>query len=100
MSVVSKEDIKNSVMATVKSQSDDDLAKLLEDIDDSFSVDDAIAADRDMWKAKAEDYRTRYINRFYGGYDKDNSRGYVNSSVEQEALEKDEDDVDFEDLFE
>lgn len=104
-----REELSERFRQVVASQSEDDIAEYLEDISDSFpdkdydsvvKERDDLLADLDAWKAKAEDYRTRYINRFYDDYDKPNSKGYINSSAPQEEIEDAERGVRFEDLFE
>lgn len=104
-----REELSTRFREIVASQSDDDIASYLEDLSDSFPDNDyesvvaerdGLIKERDDWKAKAEDYRTRYINRFYDDYDKPNSKGYINSSAPQEEIEDKERGVRFKDLFE
>ncbi len=85
----------------------DGVTALMEDISDSFveggvSRDeyDKMAKERDDAKKSADDYRQRYIDRFYKNYDSPDSKGYINSTAEQETIEKDEKDITYEDLFE
>lgn len=95
----------------VASQSEDDYARLLEDINDSVGdVDmqsyvekseyDKVVAERDANAAKAQDYRDRYINRFYQPGTKPNDQTYIVGDANQATIEKDEYDVSYDELFE
>lgn len=95
----------------VASQSEDDIAGVLEDIADSVSdVDmtgyipkeeyDKTVAERDDMKARMEDYRTRYINRFYAPANQPGDDTYIVGETPQKQIEKDEYDVSYDDLFE
>lgn len=92
-------------------QTPDGFVELLEDITDSVGdadpenyvsrVDyDAVVMQRDDARAAAKDMRDRYINRFYQGYDNPNDRGFIMGQASQEAIEKEEEVVSYEDLFE
>lgn len=92
-------------------QSPDGMVEMLEDITDSVgdfdssgyvsrNDYDALVTERDTYKTQAEDYRTRYINRFYKNYDEPGNRGVIDGSLEQQNLEKDEKAVSYADLFE
>lgn len=56
--------------------------------------------ERDEARASVEDYRTRYINRFYRNYGEENNKGYIMSDTPQSRIEKDEEWGDYENLFE
>lgn len=84
---------------------------MLEDITDSVSdVDmsslvsrseyESVTAERDRYAREAKDYRDRYINRFYHGYDEPNSKAYVEGAAPQGKIEEEEKTVSYEDLFE
>lgn len=92
-------------------QTPDGFVELLEDITDSVgeadlsnyvSKDDyeAVVAERDKAVAGEKDMRDRYINRFYNGYDEPNDKGFIMGQASQESIEKEEDVVSYEDLFE
>lgn len=85
--------------------------QMLEDITDSVGdVDmtqwvgkaeyDSVAAERDRYRNEAQDYRDRYINRFYNDYDAPNNKGYIAGEASQEQIERDEKEISYDDLFE
>lgn len=85
--------------------------QMLEDITDSVGdVDmtqwvgrseyDTAVAERDRYRTEAQDYRDRYINRFYNNYDASNNRGYIAGEASQQQIERDEKEIGYEDLFE
>lgn len=89
----------------------DEAVNFLEDLTDSTqqidtanyvekSQYDQIVQERDRYRNQAEDYRSRYINRFYTDYNEPNNKGYVESGTSQGRIERDEKDVSYEDLFE
>lgn len=95
----------------IQSQSEDDIASMLEDINDSVSdVDmsnyvakeeyDRAISERDANEVKAKEYRDKYINRFYEPGKAPNDQTYIVGETNQETLEKDEYDVSYADLFE
>lgn len=84
---------------------------MLEDITDSISdVDlssytsnsdvEALRKERDDAIRQRDDYRDRYINRFYSNYSAPNDKGYIEGEISQDAVEKEEKDISYEDLFE
>lgn len=100
-------EIIDAIKKIAKEGSDDDFVSLVEDISDSI-IDDVVPK-ADYQKAvdeakkyldQANDYRDRYINRFYDGYDEANSKGYIAGAVPQEKIEKDEKAIRYDDLFE
>lgn len=97
-----REELSNIVAQTVRSQSEDDLAAVLEDIADSFPDEDyeSVIKERDDWRSKAESYRDKYINRFYDNYDKPSAKGYVNGSAPQQEIEDTEEATGYMALFE
>lgn len=74
----------------------DEFVSLMEDVDDSFEEGDGVD-----WKAKYDEldgtWRKRYTDRF-GGDGTDTVPG--NNSPADTILESDEDEVEYEDLFE
>lgn len=84
---------------------------LMEDITDSVgnvNLNDYIKRDEynkvvsenEILTGKYNDIRSRYINRFYDGYNGNTNIGYINSSTPQSELEKDEKITTYNDLFE
>lgn len=95
----------------IASQSEDEIANFLEDINDSVNdiditgyVDrkdyESVVAERDSAIIKANDYRDRYINRFYEPGNKTNDITLVEGSAPQLEIEKDEKKIKYTDLFE
>lgn len=95
----------------VGSQSEDDLASFLEDLNDSVSEVDTtnmvdrselerVTQERDKALASAQSYRDRYINRFYEPGNGSNDQTLIESESSQSKLEKDERLVTYDDLFE
>lgn len=107
----SAQEIIGSMRDIFGEQTPDGYVELLEDITDSVTdVDpaayvsrddyDTVVAERDKYKADAQDMRDRYINRFYRGYDKENDKGIILSEAPQSQIEEEEKTVTYEDLFE
>ena len=102
----------------IVSQSEDALATLLENISDSVSdVDmgayvsrseyDTAIAERTALEEKLAEaqesvnrYRESYINRFYQPQPTPGTENYIMGAAPQEAIEKDEYDVDYSELYE
>lgn len=95
----------------VASQSEDDIASYLEDISDSMIAEDmsgyvekkdyeAAVLERDAAVAKANDYRDRYINRFYNPGNGTNDLTIVQGGAPQLEIEKEEKKYSYDDLFE
>lgn len=92
-------------------QTPDGYVELLEDITDSVGVADSgayvsradyqtVLAERDSARAKEQDMRTRYINRFYNDYNEPNDKGFIFGETSQQTLENEEEDLSYESLFE
>lgn len=107
----SAEEMIERFRGVVASQSEDDIASFLEDITDSVngldanqyvtkSEYDAIAAERDQFKQSAQDYRDRYINRFYNPGNVTNDVTIVQGGASQLDIEKEEKRFSYDDLFE
>lgn len=88
----------------------DEALSFMEDLADSTQIDtasyvnrtdyDNVVKERDKYRDSAEDYRARYINRFYTDYNTPNNQGYIVSETPQGQIERDEKDMSYEDLFE
>lgn len=95
----------------VASQSEDEIASYLEDIADSVQpvglenyvekADyEAVVLERDAAVSKANDYRDRYINRFYNPGNGSNDLTIVQGGAPQLEIEKEEKKYSYNDLFE
>lgn len=95
----------------VASQSEDEVANFLEDINDSVTEPDlsgyverkdyeAVTLERDAAIAKANDYRDRYINRFYEPGNATNDITLVQGAAPQLEIETEEKKFGYSDLFE
>lgn len=84
---------------------------IIEDITDSVgTVDSSKYIDRTMYNAVVSErdkaleglsnMRDKYINRFYGNYNQDNSKGYIMGEAPQEEIESEEKIIMYDDLFE
>lgn len=91
--------------------SEDSIVPLLEDITDSVGDVDLsnyvrsdeytkVVAERDQAVTERNDFRDRYINRFYGNYDSANSTGYVMSQASEADLIHEEKKRTYDTLFE
>ena len=72
--VKTKEEIMGALRTIIGDGADDTVLELLEDIDDTLSVDNSAAVkELDEWKTKYDtldaDWRKRYRDRFYGDVD-------------------------------
>lgn len=85
--------------------------ELLEDISDSvgdvdmsaYTSNEEVAQLREELadvKRQRDDFRDRYINRFYRNYDDPNNKGYIESSVPQGEIEAEETEIGYDALFE
>lgn len=89
----------------------DSYIQLLEDVTDSVSevdlskyvplddYNDSLAR-LAVAEASAQSMRDKYINRFYRDYDELDNKGFIMSQSEQSTIERDESDVDYEEIFE
>lgn len=95
----------------VASQSEDGIAEYLEDLNDSMEQPnledyverkdyDAVVLERDSAISKANDYRDRYINRFYQPGNNTNDITIVQGGAKQLEIEKEEKAITYADLFE
>lgn len=96
----------------VESQSEDEIASFLEDITDSIGAEadysnyvpkgdyDKVITERDSAVKSAQDYRDRYINRFYNPGNATNDVAIVQGGAPQLEIEKDEKRFDYSMLFE
>lgn len=95
----------------VSSQSEDEIASYLEDIQDSMmepdlsgyvsrSEYDKVIGERDTAIAGMKDYRDRYINRFYQPGNNSNDITIIQGGAKQLEIEKAEKRVTYADLFE
>lgn len=104
MAVRTAEEITGRLRDIFGEQTPEGYVELLEDITDSVGSgrgEEVVSkADYDKVVAERDDMRSRYINRFYGDYSKENSKGYVEGEVSQETVEDDEKDISYQDLFE
>lgn len=107
----SAEEMIEKFRGVVASQSEDDIASFLEDITDSVAeLDtsnyvekadyDAIVSERDAAQRTAQDYRDRYINRFYNPGTTPNDVTIVQGGANQMEIEKEEKRFSYDDLFE
>ena len=72
--VRSKEEIMTMLRGVVGDNSNDDIITLLEDVDDTLSIDNtALKNEAEEWKRKFEEndenWRKKYRDRFYGDVD-------------------------------
>lgn len=72
--VKTKEEIMGALRTIIGDGADDTVLELLEDIDDTLSVDNSAAVkELEEWKTKYDtldaDWRKRYRDRFYGDVD-------------------------------
>lgn len=95
----------------IASQSEDDIADFLEDINDSVSEIDlsnyverkdyeSVVKERDAAVNKANNYRDRYINRFYEPGNYSNDVTLVLGTAPQLMIENEEKKFSYADLFE
>lgn len=96
----------------VASQSEDEIANFLEDINDSVATEidmsgyvtredyDKVASERDAAVTSANDYRDRYINRFYNPGNNSNDITIVQGGAKQVEIEQTEKEFGYSDLFE
>lgn len=96
----------------VASQSEDEIANFLEDINDSVGKEvdmsgyvakeeyDKAVTERDAAVATATDYRDRYINRFYNPGNNSNDITIVQGGAKQLEIEQTEKEFGYSDLFE
>lgn len=95
----------------VESQSEDDIAAFLEDINDSIvdiNMNDYVArseydqavAERDKAVAGMNDYRDRYINRFSNPGNTTNDITIIQGGAPQLEIEKTEEEFSYRNLFE
>lgn len=107
----SAEEMIERFRGVVASQSEDEIASFLEDIMDSVngldesqyvmkSEYDAVVAERDQFRQSAQDYRERYINRFYNPGNDTNDITIVQGGAAQLDIEKEEKRFSYDDLFE
>lgn len=105
----SAQEISNTLRGIFGEQTPEGYLELLEDIADSVGSDgdvvsksdyDKVVAERDRYQADAKDMRDRYINRFYDDYAAPNDKGFILSQTPQEDLQKQEEDLSYESLFE
>lgn len=84
---------------------------IVEDITDSVgTVDSNKYIDREMYDSAVSErdkaleglanMRDKYINRFYGNYTQENSKGYIMGDAPQEEIEREEKIIMYDDLFE
>lgn len=83
---------------------------LLEDLTDSYVDDitgyvkkdeyDLMQRERDKAIAEKEDMRAKYINRFYGNYDRENEKGYILGQASEASIIDEEEKDYYKALFE
>lgn len=111
MAVRTASEIITNARSLFGEQTPDGFVQLLEDITDSVqgvNMDDYVSrqeylkveGERDAAIKSRDDFRDRYINRFYSDYSAPNDRGYIHSEAPQSRIERDEEDVSYNDLFE
>ena len=107
----SAEEMTDLFRKVIASQSEDEIASYLEDINDSVSEPDMtglvsreeyekIVGERDTERARANDYRDRYINRFYNRGNDTNDKTYIEGAAPQTVIEDEEKRIGYDDLFE
>lgn len=79
--VRSKDEIMTSLKGLIGENTSDEVINLLEDVNDTLSVDnEAIKNEMESWKKKYEEndlaWRTKYRDRFYGDVDDTQERIY------------------------
>lgn len=89
--VKSKDEIMASLKAIIGEGADDDVLTLLEDINDTLSVDNtAVTAELEEWKRKYDEndaeWRKRYRDRFFGDVDETEDAIFEEESGTEEKL--------------
>lgn len=104
MAVRTAEEINRRLGDIFGEQTPDGYLELLEDITDSVGNgrgEEVVSrSDYDKVVAERDDLRQRYINRFYGNYSAENSKGYIVGEASQDDIEGDEKEVSYDELFE
>ncbi len=104
MAVRTAEEINGRLRDIFGEQTPEGYVELLEDITDSIGngrgEEMVSRSDYDKVVEERDSIRSRYINRFYGDYSKENSKGYIVGEASQDEIEDDEKEVSYDRLFE
>jgi hypothetical protein len=89
--VKTKEEIMGALRTIIGDGADDTVLELLEDIDDTLSVDNSAAVQElEEWKTKYDtldaDWRKRYRDRFYGDVDETEDKIFEEDKMEKSPL--------------
>ena len=89
--VKTKEEIMGALRTIIGDGADDTVLELLEDIDDTLSVDNSAAVEElEEWKTKYDtldaDWRKRYRDRFYGDVDETEDKIFEEDKMEKSPL--------------